>query len=101
MPLKCGGVGETKPADATVQELCDQVKAEVEQKNGRTFSTFVAVSYKTQTVNGTNYFVKVQLDGDEYCHLRIHKAFPHAQEKVTLSTTQLGKTKEEEIAYIN
>ncbi|KAM5181663.1 cystatin-B [Mantella aurantiaca] len=100
MPNKCGGTSAAKPADGPVQELCDRVKAEVEEKHGRKFDTFTAVSYKTQMVNGTNYFVKVDVGGDEYYHVRIHKAFPHEQEKVTLSTSHAGKTKEEEITYI-
>ncbi|XP_018430297.1 PREDICTED: cystatin-B-like [Nanorana parkeri] len=100
MPMMCGGTGAVKAADSTVQELCDQVKAELEQKHGKQFDTFVAVSYKTQLVNGTNYFVKVQVGDEEYYHVRIHKALPHEQGKVTLSTSQTGKTKEEEISYI-
>ncbi|KAM9319293.1 cystatin-B-like [Gastrophryne carolinensis] len=99
MPIVCGGAGETKAAGPEVQELCDQVKAEVEEKHGQKFNTYVATEYRTQVVSGTNYFVKIDVGGDECVHVRIHKALPHQQGKVTLHSVQGGKTKEEAIAY--
>ncbi|XP_075053539.1 cystatin-B-like [Mixophyes fleayi] len=95
----CGGIGKSKPADPEVQRVCDQVKPEVEEKEGRTFSTFNVVVYKSQVVSGTNLFVKVQVGDAEFYHLRIHKALPHEQGKLTLSGCQGGKTKEEEVLY--
>ena len=39
--------------------LLFKVKAAVEKKVGKKLETYLAVSYKTQVVAGTNYFVKV------------------------------------------
>ena len=33
-PVRVGGVGHSRPADATAQEVADQVRAAVEQKLG-------------------------------------------------------------------
>ncbi|XP_044140077.1 cystatin-A [Bufo gargarizans] len=98
MPI-AGGLGGAKPATEEVQGLCDQVKAEVEEKHGKKYSTYVATEYKTQCVAGTNYFVKVQVGDDQYIHLRLYKNLPHAGEKLSLSASQAGKTKEEEIVH--
>ncbi|XP_073526971.1 cystatin-B-like [Phyllobates terribilis] len=95
----CGGLGSVKPATEEVQGLCDQVKAEVEEKHGKKYPTFVAVEYKTQLVAGTNFFVKVLTGDEEYIHLRLYKTLPHAGEKLSLSATQVGKTKADDIVH--
>ncbi|KAH8020336.1 hypothetical protein HPB51_000786 [Rhipicephalus microplus] len=59
---RVGGLSqELKPADATVQEICDKVRSDVEKKLGQNFAEFTPVNYRTQVVNGTNYFVKVSI----------------------------------------
>ena len=45
--------------NAMVTFLLFKVKAAVEKKVGKKLETYLAVSYKTQVVAGTNYFVKV------------------------------------------
>jgi cystatin-A/B len=35
------------------------VKTQLEEKENQKFSTFKAVSFKSQVVAGTNYFIKV------------------------------------------
>ncbi|KAG9464379.1 hypothetical protein GDO78_020034 [Eleutherodactylus coqui] len=75
------------------------VKAEVEEKHGKKYTKFEATEYKTQMVAGTNYFVKICVDGGEYIHIRMYKTLPHAGEKLSLTSTTPGKTKEEEIVY--
>ncbi|KAM4044343.1 cystatin-B-like isoform 2-T2 [Anomaloglossus baeobatrachus] len=87
MPL-CGGLGSIKEATAEVQELCNQVKTEVEEKHGKTYPTYVATEYKTQVVAGTNYFVKVRVGDEEYIHLRMYKNLPHAGQKLSLTASQ-------------
>lgn len=59
MPL-CGGLSEeVKDADDTVREICEKVRAEVEAKLEKCFPEFTPLKYRTQLVNGINYFVKV------------------------------------------
>ncbi|CAM1154532.1 Uncharacterised protein r2_g4309 [Pycnogonum litorale] len=60
MSQNIGGMSDTSTVlNDEVKGLVTQVKQAVEEKTGKTFDVFVPVSYKTQTVAGVNYFVKV------------------------------------------
>ncbi|XP_062598471.1 cystatin-B-like [Saccostrea cucullata] len=96
--MKCGGTSDCKPADAEIQSIINEVKGAVEDKVGRKLDTYTPVSYKTQVVAGTNYFVKVNI-GDEHIHLRIFAPLPHTNQPKELSDLQRGKTAEDELAY--
>ncbi len=85
-----------KDADNEVQGYIDQVKPKVEEAVGRTLNTYTAVKYSTQLVNGTNYFVKVNVGDDKFIHVRLHKAFSG---EVTFARCQDNKTKDEELTY--
>lgn len=57
--IKMGRISDDdKKATAEVQSLISQVKLQVEGQLNGIFDTFEAVTYKTQTVAGRNYFVK-------------------------------------------
>ncbi|KAK2870045.1 hypothetical protein QQF64_021997 [Cirrhinus molitorella] len=99
MPLLCGGTTEAKDANEEVQKICDEIKSHAEDKAGRTFDVFIAKSYKTQLVAGTNYFVKVHVGGDDYIHLRVYKTLPHAGEKLELHSIQASKAHHDPIEY--
>jgi len=71
----CGGHSSAKVADADIQELVDQVRENVQNQLGRTFTTYEAVSYRSQVVAGTNFTVKVKTDTD-YVHVRIFRPLP-------------------------
>ncbi|CAN2387738.1 This is an intracellular thiol proteinase inhibitor [Pristimantis euphronides] len=98
MPI-VGGLGCAKPATEAVQALCEQVKAEVEEKHKKKYPQFEAVEFKTQLVSGTNYFVKIRVGDEEYIHVCLYKTLPHAGDKLSLTATQTQKTKEEEIVH--
>ncbi|KAH9381004.1 hypothetical protein HPB48_008218 [Haemaphysalis longicornis] len=54
-----GGLSEeVKDADDTVREICEKVREEVEAKLGKKFCEFTPLKYRTQLVNGVNYFIK-------------------------------------------
>nr|ACH48197.1 cell cycle-regulated histone H1-binding protein [Cyriopagopus schmidti] len=96
MPTLCGGTGEVREPDENVKEICEKVREEVQAKSGKQFQEFTPVSFRSQLVNGTNYFIKVRGGGDEHLHLRVHKSF---QGDLTLSSYQLSKTAEDELVY--
>ena len=61
--MMCGGTGDEKPADESVQKHCDAVKADVEKHLNKKFDVFEAKSYKSQVVCqiGNNSHVIYQL----------------------------------------
>lgn len=95
----CGGTGELKQADKEVQQICDQVKEEAEKKAGSKFPEFVAVSYKTQVVAGTNYFIKVNVGDGNFIHLRVYKKLPHAGSTLELSALKTGMKEDSALEY--
>ncbi|KAK7898300.1 hypothetical protein WMY93_019153 [Mugilogobius chulae] len=70
----CGGIGRTRPANEDVQDICNFVKSDVEKRMGKTYDTYQAISYKTQTVAGCNYIVKVHVGGDQHLDVIVYKA---------------------------
>ncbi|XP_062984966.1 cystatin-A [Elgaria multicarinata webbii] len=97
--MKCGGTTEAKPATAETQQLAQEVKAQVEEKEGKSFEVFIAVEFKTQMVAGTNYFIKVHVGNEEYLHVRIFKSLPHEKKPLTLTSYQSKKAKQDELTY--
>lgn len=92
-----GGLSELKSTDDEVQLIVDEIKKIFFTKFYNS-ETFDVDSYKTQVVNGTNYFIKVKTD-KEHVHLRVHQSLPCNSSKITYVNQQLGKTKTDEIIY--
>ncbi|KAI7792748.1 cystatin-B-like [Triplophysa rosa] len=99
MPLLCGGTTEAKDANEEVQKICDQIKSHAESKAGRKCDVFIAKSYKTQLVAGTNYFIKVHVGGDDFIHLRVYKTLPCYGETLTLHGVLTPKAHHDPIEY--
>ncbi|XP_053715461.1 cystatin-B-like [Synchiropus splendidus] len=97
--MMCGGVGDAKPADNKIQNMCKDLKEHAESKTGTNFAEFTAKSFRSQVVAGTNYFVKVHVGGDQYAHLRIHEALPCNGGGVKLSDAQHPKKEEDAIEF--
>ena len=53
--MMCGGTGDEKPADESVQKHCDAVKADVEKHLNKKFDVFEAKSYKSQVVSMSDW----------------------------------------------
>ena len=95
-----GGIGQSKPATSDVQSMINELKAEASSHlGGKNLSPFEAVSYKTQVVAGTNYFVKVLADGGkEHVHLRVFKPLGE-NAKPKLHSCQAGHSQTSDIEY--
>ncbi|XP_033635711.1 cystatin-A-like [Asterias rubens] len=91
-----GGMGAINPATEEVQGYIDEVKLKVEEAVKRTLDTYTATVYSTQLVNGTNYFVKVDVGGNKFVHVRLHRTFGG---EVTFTSCQDDKTKDDELTY--
>ncbi|XP_074090251.1 cystatin-A-like [Macrotis lagotis] len=92
-----GGLSDAKPATPEIQEIVDEIKPMFEDKINGKCETFEAVTYKTQVVAGTMYYVKVFIGNDRYAHLKIIKPLPHTNESPKLLDFQTDKTKDDEL----
>ncbi|XP_019647791.1 PREDICTED: cystatin-B-like [Branchiostoma belcheri] len=92
--MMMGGASGAQDATPEIQAICDEVKAEVEKQAGVKYRTFQAVSYRSQVVAGTNYFIKVDVGGEKYVHLTVFKGLPH-NPGLKVSAVQLNKGKED------
>ncbi|XP_039372980.1 cystatin-B-like [Mauremys reevesii] len=96
---RCGGLTGAQPATPEAQQVADEVKLQVEEKEGKKFEVFTAVEFKTQVVAGINYFIKVHVGNEEFLHLRVFKSLPHENKPLSLSSYQSSKTKHDELTY--
>lgn len=94
-----GGTSDTEPATAEVQAIADQVKSQLEEKTNRKYPMFKAVEYQSQVVAGTNYFIKVQVDDDEYVHIRVYERLPQENKPMSLTDYQTNKSRGDELKY--
>lgn len=92
-----GGIAkEIHQADDTAREICNAVKNDVEGKLGKALSEFTPISYRTQLVNGVNYFIKVRVGDGSHVHVRAHKTF---QGDISFSNVQENQTEQSELSY--
>ncbi|XP_019731588.1 cystatin-B-like [Hippocampus comes] len=92
-----GGLSDLTDASATIQTICESVKSKVEQKTGKAYSIFIAKSYKSQIVSGTNYFIKVHVGGNDHIHIRVFQGL--TQSGPELVSIKESKTHDDEIEY--
>ena len=56
-------------ATAETQTITNHVKPLLEEQEKNKFATFKAVGFRSQVVMGRKYFIKVQVDDDEFVHI--------------------------------
>jgi cystatin-A/B len=57
--MQVGGLNAAKEPTPEVQALVDQLGSEIKSQAGGEYPHLKAVSYRSQVVAGTNYFIKV------------------------------------------
>uniref|UniRef100_A0A1E1WX20 Putative intracellular cystatin n=1 Tax=Amblyomma aureolatum TaxID=187763 RepID=A0A1E1WX20_9ACAR len=96
---KVGGLSEElKEVDAVVQEICEKIRPDVENKLGQCLVGFEPINYRTQVVNGVNYFIKVHIGADHYIHIRAHKSIDG---QISFVALQYDKSLEDELEHFN
>ena len=88
-----GGPSEEKEATDEVKKIAEELKAKVEEKKNTKYTTFEAVKFTTQVVNGIMYRIKVKVGEDEYIHLKVLKNLPAQVGKVVLRNVADGTFK--------
>ena len=88
-----GGPTEEKEATDDVKKMVEELKASVEEKKKTKYTTFEAVKFTTQVVNGIMYRIKIKVGEDEYLHVRALKSLPVHGGKVTLRNVSEGTFK--------
>uniref|UniRef100_A0A0B6Z7H4 Cystatin domain-containing protein n=1 Tax=Arion vulgaris TaxID=1028688 RepID=A0A0B6Z7H4_9EUPU len=97
--MSVGRTSEIHKATEEVQHLAEEIRGDLEAKTGRHFPEFKAIEYMTQLVSGINYFVRIQVDDNDYIHVRIFKPLPHTGNKPEVSNYQTSKTKDDSLTY--
>lgn len=69
--MLCGGASDVKPVDDEVKAIVDAIKSDLQAKTGSE-GEFEIHGYRTQVVNGTNYFIKCSANG-KFVHARVHQ----------------------------
>ncbi|XP_006105472.1 cystatin-B-like [Myotis lucifugus] len=92
-----GAPSEVEPATAEIQAIADKVKSQLEEKENKKYPIFKATEYRSQLVQGTNYFIKVQVGDDDFVHLRVFESFPYENKALALRNYQTNKTKQDKL----
>ncbi|XP_019731592.1 cystatin-B-like [Hippocampus comes] len=92
-----GGLSDLADAGAAIRTICERVKHQAEQKAGKAYNLFIAKSYKSQIVSGTNFFIKVHVGGNDYVHIRVFQGL--TQSGPELVSIKESKTHDDEIEY--
>ena len=88
-----GGPTEEKEATDDVKKMVEELKTSVEEKKKTKYTTFEAVKFTTQVVNGIMYRIKIKVGEDEYLHVRALKSLPVQGGKFTLRNVSEGTFK--------
>ena len=88
-----GGPSEEKEANDEVKKMVEELKASVEEKKNTKYTTFEAVKFTSQVVNGVIYRIKVKVGENEYIHIKALKNLPAQGGKVVLRNVADGTFK--------
>jgi len=94
-----GGLTYARPVDSEARKIALQVRSSAQQNLGRSFDTYVPISYKTQVVAGVNYFIKIKVGPSDYIHVRIFQSLPYDGSRIELVAVQDGHTESDDISY--
>ncbi|EFA86216.1 cystatin A2 [Heterostelium album PN500] len=91
-----GGLKPSQPADAAAVTALNAVRHD--PKLAHIPGNLEAITYTTQVVAGTNFFIKARTPNG-YIHLRIHRALNGMD--YSLHSIQEGKTLDDKITYFS
>nr|AGC74033.1 cysteine protease inhibitor [Spirometra erinaceieuropaei] len=75
--MMCGGASSCRaPSEEEKRLLLPPLSAHLEGRLGKSPQDVEIIEVRTQTVAGTNYFLKVKHSDGKVCHVRVFKALP-------------------------
>ena len=86
--MLCGGYTNGKPADDDCREILNEIKPKVEAQMNTTYTTFEALSYKTQVVAGINYTIEVNVGDSKKVFVKVFKPLPCNGTELELKTVE-------------
>jgi len=93
---KPGGLTDEHPVNEKVEGYARQVKDEAQAKAGSPFTSYTPVSFRSQVVAGTNYFIKVDVGQGQFIVERVYVDF---KGNTSLSSVKTGVGKDDSIEY--
>ncbi|XP_047424709.1 cystatin-A5-like [Mugil cephalus] len=95
--VTCGGFTDPRPATEEIQEICDEVKGQVEERTKKKYEIFRALQYRSQVVEGTNYLIKIHAGGFSYLHVMVFEALPCYGGEKSVTGVQQGHTSQDDL----
>ncbi|XP_021011003.1 cystatin-A-like [Mus caroli] len=93
-----GGLSRARSATPEIQEIANKVRPLLEEKTNEKYEVFKAVQYKSQVVAGQNYFIKMDVGGGCFLHIKVFRRIS-GENVLELSGYQTNKTRKDELSY--
>ena len=74
--MLCGGKGNANQPDQESQDLLDQNQQQIQGFLGISYNNAYVISYQTQCVAGTNYFIHARTDAGQEFDVTIFEELP-------------------------
>ncbi len=84
----CGGFSNAQQPDEDCNQIVTDIKSQVEQKLGTTFTTFKAIDYQSQVVAGTNWSVLIDVGNNKKIRIKVFEALPFENAPLELTEVE-------------
>uniref|UniRef100_A0A3Q2R398 Cystatin-B n=1 Tax=Fundulus heteroclitus TaxID=8078 RepID=A0A3Q2R398_FUNHE len=84
-----------------IQEICSEVKSDVEAKTKENYREFRAIEYCHQLVAGTNYLIRVQVGEQKWIDIVVWKHLPQDPIKLQLTGIRQNRKLEDPFEPFN
>ena len=95
--MMCGGFGQVREVNDDIRSELQSLKQSIEQKLNYQFTVFEPLHYKSQVVAGSNFMVKIKVDGEKFIHVKYHRPLPCNGNQLVLMDASAGHTLESAI----
>ncbi len=91
-----GGYSEARELSEEEVSMIMSMKDQLEAQINRSLNVFKPIEIKSQVVAGMNYRVKIEIDNNEFIHVKIFRPLPHTNEQPSIVSAEVGKAEEDE-----